>query len=369
VNANLLFVGTEFGLFISIDGGAHWAQFKGSLPNVAVRDIAIQPRESDLLLATHGRGIYILDDLTPIRALTPELLAKDLVMLPSRPAVLALPASEQRFDGDSEFRGRTLPEAAAIVYYQKKRHIFGDLRLDIYDAKDQLVMSVQGDKRRGLNRVQWPERAKPPKMPPAAGIVENEYSFYGPQAQEGTYTVKLTKGKETYASEVKLVPDTRSKSTAADRELQHKTVSQLYDMLAQLTYLVDATSDLRDQAKQRAAAASDGKLKEQLNDLVQKLEDFRSTLVAVKEGGMITGEKKLRENLGELYGAVNGYSGRPTQSQVESTTSQVKKLDDAGAQFESITTSRVAALNTLLQGGKLEPLQVTSHEDWDKKQK
>jgi hypothetical protein len=217
--------------------------------------------------------------------------------------------------------------------------------------------------------VQWPERAKPPKMPPAAGIVENEYAFYGPQAQEGTYTVKLTKGKETYASEVKLVPDPRSKSTAADRELQHKTVSQLYDMLAQLTYLVDATSDLRDQAKQRAAAASDGKLKEQLNDLVQKLEDFRSTLVAVKEGGMITGEKKLRENLGELYGAVNGYSGRPTQSQVESTTSQVKKLDDAGAQFKSITASRVAALNTLLQGGKLEPLQVTSREDWDKKQK
>lgn len=67
VNANLLFVGTEFGLFISIDGGAHWAQFKGGLPNVAVRDVAIQARESDLLLATHGRGIYILDDLTPIR--------------------------------------------------------------------------------------------------------------------------------------------------------------------------------------------------------------------------------------------------------------------------------------------------------------
>jgi hypothetical protein len=106
VNANLLFVGTEFGLFLSIDGGAHWAQFKGSLPNVAVRDIAIQPRESDLILATHGRGIYILDDLTAIRALTPEILAKDLVMLPSRPSELTLPAGEQRADGDSEFTGR-----------------------------------------------------------------------------------------------------------------------------------------------------------------------------------------------------------------------------------------------------------------------
>jgi hypothetical protein len=336
---------------------------------VAVRDIAIHSRESDLMLATHGRGIYILDDLTAIRALTPELLAKDLAMLPSLPSVLALPVAEQRFEGDSEFRGRTLPEAAAIVYYQKKRHIFGDLKLDIYDAKGQLLTSLQGDKRRGLNRVQWPERAKPPKMPPAAGLVENEYVFYGPQAQEGTYTVKLTKGKETYSSEVKLVPDPRSKSTAADRGLQHKTVTQLYDMLAQLTYIVDATSELRDQAKQRAGAASDAKLKERLSALTQKLEDFRSTLVSVKEGGMITGEKKLREHLGELYGSVNGYSGRPTQSQVESTTVLQKELDKAGAQFQSIVTSEVPPLNAALQDNNIEPLTAASREDWDKKQK
>jgi photosystem II stability/assembly factor-like uncharacterized protein len=369
VNTNLLFVGTEFGLFLSIDGGAHWAQFKGSLPSVAVRDIAIQPRESDLLLATHGRGIYILDDLTPIRALTPETLAKDLVMLPSRPSVLVLPGGEQRFDGDSEFRGRSLPEAASIVYYQKKRHIFGDLKLEIYDGKGQLLTSLQGDKRRGLNRLQWPERAKPPKMPPAAGLVENEYVFFGPQAQEGTYAVKLTKGKETYSSEVKLVPDPRSKSTPADREIQHKTVTQLYDMLAQLTYVVDATNDLREQVKQRQAAASGDKLKQPLNALSQKLEDFRSTLVSVKEGGMITGEKKLREHLGELYGAVNGYSGRPTQSQIESTAVELKKLDDAGAQFKSIAATDVPPLNTALQNNQQQPLTVTSRDDWDKKQK
>lgn len=369
VNANLLFVGTEFGLFLSIDGGAHWAQFKGDLPNVAVRDIAIQSRESDLLVATHGRGIYILDDLTSIRALTPELLAKDLVMLPSRPSVLTLPAGEQRFDGDAEFKGRTIPEAAAIVYYQKKRHIFGDLKLDIYDSKGQLLTSLQGDKRRGLNRVQWPERAKPPKMPAAAGLVQNEYVFFGPQVQEGTYTVKLTKGKETYSSEVKLVPDPRTKSTAADRELQHKTVNQLYDMLAQLTYIVDATNELREQAKQRATAASDAKLKDQLTAFVQKLEDFRSTLVSIKEGGMITGEKKLREHIGELYGAVNGYSGRPTQSEVESTTTWQKKLDEAGTQFQSITKAQLPDLNSSLQSNKQEPLKATPREDWDKKQK
>ena len=184
--------------------------------------------------------------------------------------------------------------------------------------------------------------------------------------QEGTYKVKLTKGKETYSSEVKLVPDPRTKSTAADRELQHKTVTQLYDMLSQLTYIVDATSELRDQAKQRAVAASDAKLKEQLNALVQKLEDFRSTLVSVKEGGMITGEKKLREHLGELYGAVNGYSGRPTQSEIESTTEMQKKLDDAGKQFQSIASSQIPPLNAALQRKNQEPLNATSREEWDK---
>jgi len=369
VNANLLFVGTEFGLFVSIDRGAHWAQFKGGLPNVAVRDLTIHPRESDLILATHGRGIYILDDLTPIRALTPEILAKDFAMLPSRPSVLTLPAAEQRFDGDSEFRGRTPPEAASIAYYQKKRHIFGDLKLEIYDDKGGLLTAIQGDKRRGLNRVPWPERAKPPKVPPAAGLVENQFLFFGPQVQEGTYTVKVTKGKETYPVEVVMVPDPRSRSTPADRELQHKTVMQLYNMLAQLTYVVDSTNDLRDQARQRAATATDSQVKDRLNGLAQKLEDFRSTLVSVKEGGMITGEKKLREHLGELYGAVNQYSGPPTQSQTESTSVLQKKLDDAGAKFQSIISTDLPSLNSVLQGKNLEVLKAMSREDWEKKQK
>ena len=369
VNSNLLFAGTEFGLFISIDGGSHWAQFKGDLPNVAVRDIFIQPRESDLVLATHGRGIYILDDLTPLRALTPEVLAKDLVMLPGRPSVLELPADEQRFDGDAEFMGRTLAPSASIFYFQKKRHIFGDLRADIYDDKGALLTSLQGEKRRGLNRLEWPERAKPPKVPPAAGLVENEFLFFGPQVQEGTYTVKLTKGKETYTSTVKLVPDPRSKSTAGDRAEQHRLVTKLYDDLAQLTYVVDATNDLRDQVKTRAGGASDAQLKEQLNKLLAELDDFRETLVSVKEGGMITGEEKLREHLGDLYGAVNGYSGRPTQSELERAVILEKQLGDAGAKLKSINATSLPALNTALQGKNQQPVKAMSREDWDKKQK
>ena len=86
VQPNLLFLGTEFGLFVSIDGGKAWAQFKGGrFPAVAVRDLAIQPRENDLVLGTHGRGIWIIDDITPLRALTPDLLKQEASLFPRDP--------------------------------------------------------------------------------------------------------------------------------------------------------------------------------------------------------------------------------------------------------------------------------------------
>lgn len=143
---------------------------------------------------------------------------------------------------------------------------------------------------------------------------------------------------------------------------------QLYDMLAQLTYVADATVDLRDQVRQRATQANDRKLKAQLDKLATQLEDFRSTLVSVKEGGMITGEHKLRENLGELYGGVNGYEGKPTQSQIERMAVLKKQLDDATAKFEGMGAKDVPTANTALAKARLEALKVLSRDDWDKRQ-
>ncbi|MGA3210169.1 MAG: glycosyl hydrolase [Terriglobales bacterium] len=361
---SLLFVGTEFGLFLTIDGGYDWAQFTGGLPSVAVRDLAIQPRESDLIIATHGRGIYILDDLTPLRSLRKEVLERDAAFLPSRSATLTLPAGEQRFDGDAEFVGRSLPDAAFIVYYLRKRHVLGDLRLDILDAQGKLITSVPGENHRGLSRILWPERARPPKVPPAAGLVENEYAFLGPQVQEGTYIVNLVTGTDTITSTLQLLPDPRSTSTSEDRTVQHQTVMQLYDMLRQLTDLVDATLELREQALQRAAKTvdHDKQLHSKLEEFSRALEEFRSALVAVKEGGMITGEKKLREHIGELYGDVNSYSGRPTQSQIERTEVLKHQLDEAAAKFQLLVSTEVSRLNSALQAAGLEPLKVMVEE-------
>ena len=101
VNKDLLFLGTEFGLWVSLDGGKRWAHYKGGdLPSVAVRDLAIHPRDHDLVIGTHGRGISIIDDITPLRALTPAMLASSVVFMPARPTVQRLSASGGWANGD-----------------------------------------------------------------------------------------------------------------------------------------------------------------------------------------------------------------------------------------------------------------------------
>src|SRR5450432_727506 len=142
VNANLLFLGTEFGLWISVDGGQHWAQYKGSnFPAVAVDDIAVQARESDLVLATHGRGIWIIDDIAALRALTPDLMSKEAALIPGK-AVQYFDTFGGWPEGDETFHGRSRPGEAQITYYQRSRHIFGDLKIEILDANGKQVDTI-----------------------------------------------------------------------------------------------------------------------------------------------------------------------------------------------------------------------------------
>jgi len=365
---DLLFLGTEQGLFISIDGGARWARFTGRFPKVAVRDLAIQPREADLLIATHGRGIYILDDITPLRKLTAEALGADVTMLPSRKAAMVIPAGIQGFPGDDEFFAFNPEEAASITYYLKKRHLFGDMKIEVYDSKGQLVSTLPAGKRRGINRVHWPMRLPPPKLPPANSLViGSQFAMFGPRVPPGTYTVKLIQDDKTYASQVELVPDPRSSHSAEDRAMQYDTAMTLYGMLGRLTYVADAVKALGDAARQRGEALPKGdRLREQLGSLGRTLEAFRATLVATGPGGWLSGEEQLREKMATVYGGINGYDGRPTKSQID----QAKVLDDqlarAEARLAALQKGEVAAANRELEKRKLEPLKAKSREEWEK---
>ncbi len=367
VNPDLLFAGTEFGLYVTLDGGNRWARFKGGLPPVPVRDLDIHPRDHDLIVGTHGRGIYILDDLTPLRALTAETLEANLALLPARDAVMAVSGGMSWFTGSDEFSGRNPPEAASIFFYQKKRHIFGDLKVEIYDSEGELITTIPAPKVKGLNRADWPMRLPPPKLPPATNLV---FVFQGPRVPEGTYTYKLIKGKDTFEGTVNLVADPRSPHSAEDRKLQQETSLELYASLEGLTYVIDTLIDVRDQAKARAEeAGGKGGLAKNLEAYADELETFRGSLVSTAETGWISGDEKLREKMGNLFGGIVNYDGRPTQSQIDRKDVLIGQLTTAEARFGELTTSReLTSLSSQLEGKGLQAITVMSREEWEENQ-
>jgi len=367
VNPNLLFVGTEFGLWISVDGGQHWAQYKGSnFPAAAVRDIAVHAREGDLVVATHGRGIWIVDDISPLRSLSPDLMSKEAVLIPGRPAMQYFETSGGWPEGNESFSGRSRPAEAQITYYQKGRHIFGDLKIEIFDPGGKLIDTVAGSKHRGLNRASWSMRVKAPAVPPAATALFE--AAQGPRVLPGTYTVKMTKGDQVYTEQLNVVLDPRAKYSVEDRKTQFELAMKIYKSIEHMTWSVEAIEGVRNAANERAAKLSQkDPLRAQLQQLAGRCDALRSKIVATKEGGMITGEERIREHLGQLYGSVNDYEGRPADYQAARADSLSHELEDVVDDFRKLSQKELADANVGLKKKKLDAISVLSEADWQKK--
>jgi len=366
VNPDLLFLGTEFGLWVSIDGGGHWAQYTGSgFPNVAVRDIVIHPRTSDLVLATHGRGIWIIDDISPWRSLTPSLMASDATFFPTKPVIQYIPAFAGWADGDNAFHGPGRPEDASITYYQRTRHIFGDLKIEIFDAQGNFVDTVTSSKHRGVNRATWSMRMKAPKVPPAASALFQ--AAQGPRVLPGIYTVKMTKGDQVYTTKLDLVLDPRATYTLADRKEQLALTQQIGSMLNHMSWAVDAIVAVRDTALADAAKVDHkDPLHTKLTGLAQSADAIRTKIVATKEGGAITGEERLREYMGDLYGDVSSYEGRPTDEQTARAEVMHRQLDDVVEEFNQLAAKQLPGINAELGAKNLKTIEVINEQQWQK---
>jgi len=365
VSQNLLFLGTEFGLWISLDGGKAWAQYKGhDFPNVAVRDIVIHPRESDLILATHGRGIWIVDDISPLRKLTPEVMNQDAAFLQGKPTQQRLNANGGWAEGNATFSGSNPPDAAVITYYQKKRHIFGKMKIEIFDAQGKLVDTLSANSRRGISRVNWPMRLKAPRVPPAATAAFE--AAFGPRVVPGTYTVKMTRGKETFTTPLDLGLDVRAKFNTEDRRQDFEAVMRVYVLLGDMSFDVDRINSVRD-----ALAARAGKVKEsnplhkQLLTMSESVDAMRRKIVATKEGGAITGEERIREKTSSLYGDLTNYEGRPADYQLARIDSLKKELGDVETEFEGFVTKNLPAVNKSLVKEKLGTVEPLTRKQWE----
>jgi photosystem II stability/assembly factor-like uncharacterized protein len=237
IDPNLLFVGTEFGLFVTTDGGKKWLRLKGGLPTIAVRDLAVQRQENDLVVGTFGRGIYVLDDYTPLRGLKAETLAMDAVLFPVKNALLYIPARPyglrgKGFQGAAFFTADNPPFGATFTYYlketiktrkQKRQDAEKEaakkgavspypsreeLRLEeeeevptvlltIADPAGHVLRTLSGPVEKGFHRVSWDLREPPASLPRPRPPGREADLFIpepvGPLVMPGAYRVTMAK--------------------------------------------------------------------------------------------------------------------------------------------------------------------------------
>ena len=212
-NRNLLYLGTEYALYVSLDAGKEWKRFMTGLPTVRIDDILVHPRDNDLIVATHGRSFYIIDDITPLQALTDKVMAADATLFDPRPGVLWLTDTKlaRTVGGAKHFQGQNPQPGTAISYYLKAAAT-GDVKIAISDVTGRVVRQIDGTKDAGLNRVQWNLRGNPPANAPqgrggGGGGGGRGGQGGGPALEPGTYLVKLSVGGKDYTSKAVVEAD------------------------------------------------------------------------------------------------------------------------------------------------------------------
>jgi photosystem II stability/assembly factor-like uncharacterized protein len=210
-NRNLLYVGTEFGLYVSLDAGKSWEHMTNGYPTVRTDDILIHPRDNDLIVASHGRSVFVADDISPLQQMTAQVTGEEAHLFDVRPAIAYLNDQQhgQQVGGQRVFVGENAPRGTYISYYLKNAPS-GDVKISIADATGKSIRTIDGTKQQGLNRVLWNLAPNPPEGAGRAGGPGGGGGGRGGAVQAvdaGTYVVTLAVGGKTYTKPVSVLQD------------------------------------------------------------------------------------------------------------------------------------------------------------------
>lgn len=328
VNKNLLFLGTEHGLFATIDGGVTWFRMKNHIPDYClVRDIQIQPKTNDLILGTHGRGIMIVDDISPLRNMTTDIASKDVYVFPMKPVKLTFGDYQGGFPEHDGWVSGNADDIPPIQYYLKSRVMSSDVTVKIFDAQNKLVKEIPGSKRKGLNKVYWDLRMTPPRTA-GGGSKIDAGGFVAPMVLPGTYTAKIYIGDKEYDQPITVIADPNDKMSDADRQAQYDAAVKCMKMHEELATLVDHLNIVMDSVKQYC---DNNKGNKKAQEFLDSLKAFKGTLMAVKQTSLFADEERLREKITKVYEAVCFQDAPPTNLQMENVNllgTDLKKADD-----------------------------------------
>ena len=323
-NENLLFLGTEFGLYITADGGKNWEKFTKNVPPVAVHFIDLQKQTNDLVLGTHGRGIIIIEDISPLREITTEVLKSKLHFFSSKPMKLS---DESGFAGsfgaETQFVGENANRSPQIKYLLPKRHTFGKMSMEIKNSKGEVVSKLSPGKSKGINIVNWSGNTRQPKV--AKGKTLAFGGFATPRVEAGSYTAVITKGRDVYEHTFEIVYDERSGLTSADRKMKHDIMSKMYKMTEELAYMVYQIDAFIE------APETKSKLKSKLNELKKTL------VITTGDNYVGSAEPELREKLADLFSKIVGSYDKPSNSELEFLSIVENRYSKARKDFDNIS--------------------------------
>jgi photosystem II stability/assembly factor-like uncharacterized protein len=367
----LLYVGTERGVMMSPDDGASWQPLQLNLPTVAVHDLVV--KGDSLVLATHGRSFWILDDLVAVRNLTPQVAASDLLLFPI-PDTIEWRYFEQ---GGEPGAGQNPPAGAAIHYYLKAKPK-GDVTLEILDAQGKPVRTLTSkpkvldgsyewqveeartDPRKpdlavepGVHCAIWDLRWEGAKLIPGAKL-DNGDPKTGPLVLPGTYTLKLTVDGQSETATLVVRQDPRVKVSSADLAEQVTLALAIRDDVSRLTSIVERLQSIEKQARERSdmlkgdpkAAA----LVHSVQDLAARCEALEGEMQNPKAEVVYDilaqrGGSKLYSRMSPLMSWVVEGDGAPTQGDRQVYAEQRKELDGYQARFQAILDNDLAAVN------------------------
>lgn len=342
-NQDILFLGTEFGLYTSVNGGDTWMKFTNNMPSVAIHYMEMHPRNHDLVMGTHGRGIIIIDDLSPIRELKKiedqeGSFTEALTFIPTPIFHMSEKNNFGNTSTETQFVGANPNEDGKVIYYLKKRHTFGKMTLEIRDMNNKLITTLGAGKKKGLNIVNWNFSMRAPKV--AKGKTFDFGGFVSPRVAAGEYKVVVKKGKKEYTSTIEVAYPEKSVFTAEDRRIQRETTDELYNLTEDLAYFVFQVDYYLDLAKEYE---NHRKYSKSVLPMVERLVKLKEKLVIMTGDNYVgAAEPRLREKISDLFGTVASYPGKPGKNHIENLKSLKKFYNQYMDEFHRITIKEIA---------------------------
>lgn len=369
VNRGLLYLGVENALYVSFDDGGKWQPLQNNLPHAPVHWIAVQENFNDLVVATYGRGFWILDDITPLRELTSDTLTRNAHLMKPRAAYRFILITEPMMDSDDQTQGVNPPYGASLNYYLKTA-TEGDVKLAIKDAGGKVVRTLDGTKEAGVNRLWWDLTYEPstevklrtkPQYAPWVKMGDDgtrPYPGFGGRIRvlvpPGSYNVTLKVGGEESTQSLEVRKDPNSEGTPADIDTQVARLLQIRDDMNSVVEMIHKLEWTRKQLYDlKEVHGTDEAIGKAIAELDKKLLAAEDGLLQTRLTGR--GQDALRwpadlvAKLAHLANGIGTADFAPTTQQIAVHETFQKRIAELRQQVEGLLSTDLAAFNSMLK--------------------